>query len=79
MKFDFNLLIHLMPTIILIAIAGYAIASCVLTIINYWDEIINHIYTSNDILLIIVSILSIVGFILIGRVLWWGCNNENFK
>jgi hypothetical protein len=47
-------------------------------IINNWYEIIHHVYTSNDILLIIVGILSIVGFIIMGVTMWRDFN-ENFK
>ena len=74
----FNFLMHLISIIGLVIITVYVIAALVFAIINNWYEILHHVYTLNDMLLIIVGTLSIVGFILVGCILW-GCNNENFK
>ena len=75
---NFNCLVHFIPTVSLFIIMIYVITAFISTIINYWYEILHHVYTPIDILFIIAVILSIIGFILMG-IMMWGDFNENFK
>jgi hypothetical protein len=67
-----RLLPHLMPTIVCVVLAIYFGGPILLAIPSLWNVIIIHSYTSADFLFIISGVLSIIGFILMGGMMYSG-------